>query len=65
MVAIGSGANINFDKLRVVSDMAEIGTRREFMLAACIPEKEGTILFVSVIDISSSVLIIPQTLLQM
>lgn len=43
-MAIASGANINFDKLRVVSDMAEVGTRREFMLASSIPEQEGSFL---------------------
>ncbi|MEN8106911.1 MAG: threonine ammonia-lyase, biosynthetic [Pseudomonadota bacterium] len=42
MVAINSGANINFDRLRHVSERAEIGERREALLAVTIPEKPGS-----------------------
>ncbi len=42
LVAINSGANINFDRLRHVSERAEIGERREALLAVTIPEKPGS-----------------------
>lgn len=38
MVCVTSGANMNFDRLRLVSELAEIGARREAMLATTIPE---------------------------
>lgn len=44
MVAITSGANINFDRLRLVSELADIGARREAMLATTIPEQPGSFL---------------------
>jgi threonine dehydratase len=40
-VAIASGANINFDRLRHVAERAEIGERAEALLAVTIPEKPG------------------------
>ncbi len=40
--AIASGANMNFDSLRHVSERAEIGERREIILAVCIPERPGS-----------------------
>ncbi|MCX7798781.1 MAG: threonine ammonia-lyase, biosynthetic [Fimbriimonadales bacterium] len=40
--AIASGANINFDSLRHVSERAEIGERRETVFAATIPERPGS-----------------------
>jgi len=40
-VAIGSGANMNFDRLRFVAERAEIGEQREALLAVTIPEKPG------------------------
>lgn len=40
-VAIASGANLNFDSLRHVSERAEIGERREVVLAVTIPERPG------------------------
>ena len=42
LVAIASGANVNFDRLRHVSERAEIGERREAVLVATIPEKPGS-----------------------
>lgn len=42
MVAINSGANVNFDRLRHVSERAEIGERREALLAVSIPEEPGS-----------------------
>ena len=42
LVAIDSGANINFDRLRHVSERAELGERREAVLAVSIPERPGS-----------------------
>ncbi|KPK84893.1 MAG: threonine dehydratase [Deltaproteobacteria bacterium SM23_61] len=42
LVAIASGANVNFDRLRHVSERAEIGERREAILASTIPERPGS-----------------------
>jgi threonine dehydratase len=42
MVAINSGANMNFDRLRHVSERAEIGEQREALLAVTIPEEPGS-----------------------
>ena len=41
-IAIDSGANINFDRLRHVAERAEIGERREALLAVTIPERPGS-----------------------
>lgn len=41
-VAIDSGANINFHRLRHVSERAELGEAREALLAVEIPEKPGS-----------------------
>ena len=41
VVAVTSGANMNFDRLRLVSELADIGARREAMLAVTIPEQPG------------------------
>lgn len=41
LVAINSGANINFDRLRHVAERAEIGEGAEALLAVTIPEKPG------------------------
>ncbi len=42
LVAIASGANVNFDRLRHISERAEIGDRRELVLAVTIPEQAGS-----------------------
>jgi len=41
IVAISSGANMNFDRLRFVAERAEIGEQREAVLAVTLPEKPG------------------------
>lgn len=42
LVAINSGANMNFDRLRHVSERAEIGEQREALIAVEIPERPGS-----------------------
>ncbi|KAH9439682.1 hypothetical protein MCOR02_003224 [Pyricularia oryzae] len=42
LVAITSGANMNFDRLRFVAERANVGEGREALLAARIPEKPGS-----------------------
>ncbi len=42
LVAIASGANMNFDRLRHVSERAELGEEREAILAVSIPERPGS-----------------------
>ena len=44
LIAIDSGANINFDRLRHVAERAELGERREALLAVQIPERPGSFL---------------------
>jgi len=44
LVAIQSGANINFDRLRHVAERAELGEQREALLAVQIPETPGSFL---------------------
>lgn len=44
LIAINSGANMNFDRLRHVSERAEIGEHREAILAVEIPERPGAFL---------------------
>ena len=41
LVAVMSGANINFDRLRFVAERAEVGEAREALLAVTIPERPG------------------------
>ncbi len=43
-IAIESGANINFDRLRYVAERAEVGEHREILLAVSIPEQPGSFL---------------------
>ncbi|MBS0305063.1 MAG: threonine ammonia-lyase, biosynthetic [Proteobacteria bacterium] len=40
-VAVTSGANMNFDRLRFVAERAEFGERREALFAVTIPEVRG------------------------
>ncbi|GAC1340663.1 MAG: threonine ammonia-lyase, biosynthetic [Myxococcales bacterium] len=42
LVAVASGANMNFDRLRFVAERAEIGEAREAVLAVTIPERPGS-----------------------
>jgi threonine dehydratase len=42
LVTIASGANMNFDRLRFVAEMAEVGEAREAVFAVTIPEKRGS-----------------------
>jgi threonine dehydratase len=42
LVAVASGANTNFDRLRFVAERAEVGEHREAILAVTIPEKPGS-----------------------
>ncbi len=41
LVAVVSGANTNFDRLRHVAERAEIGEQREALFAVTIPERPG------------------------
>ncbi len=42
LVAINSGANLNFERLRHVTERAEVGEGREALLAVTIPERPGS-----------------------
>lgn len=42
LVAVHSGANTNFDRLRYISERTEIGEGREAVLGVVIPEKPGS-----------------------
>jgi len=42
LIAINSGANMNFDRLRHVAERAEIGEAREILLGVTIPEEPGS-----------------------
>jgi threonine dehydratase len=42
LVAIVSGANMNFDRLRFVAERAEVGEQREALFAVTIPEERGS-----------------------
>ncbi|SDX40324.1 threonine dehydratase [Allochromatium warmingii] len=44
LIAIESGANINFDRLRHVAERAELGEHREALIAVEIPERPGSFL---------------------
>lgn len=43
LVAVVSGANMNFDRLGHVVDRSEIGSEREALLAVTVPERAGSI----------------------
>ncbi len=43
-IAINSGANVNFDRLRHIAERVDIGESREALLAVTIPEKPGSFL---------------------
>jgi threonine dehydratase len=42
LVAVASGANTNFDRLRFVAERAEVGEHREAVLGVTIPERRGS-----------------------
>lgn len=44
LVAVNSGANMNFDRLRHIAERAEIGEQREALFAVTIPERPGSFL---------------------
>lgn len=41
LVAILSGANVNFDRLRHIAELAELGEQREALLGVRLPERPG------------------------
>jgi threonine dehydratase len=43
LIAVDSGANVNFDRLRHIAERAELGERRESLLAVTIPERPGSL----------------------
>jgi threonine dehydratase len=44
LLGIESGSNVNFDRLRHISERTEVGEKREAILAVTIPEKPGSFL---------------------
>ncbi|KAI3908246.1 hypothetical protein MKX01_027268 [Papaver californicum] len=42
IVAVTSGANMNFDRLRLVTELADVGRKREAVLATYMPEEPGS-----------------------
>jgi threonine dehydratase len=42
LVAVASGANMNFDRLRFVAERAEVGEQREAIFAVTLPEQPGS-----------------------
>ena len=44
LIAVTSGANMNFDRLRFVAERAEVGEAREAIFAVTIPEERGAFL---------------------
>lgn len=42
LVAIASGANMNFDRLRFVADRAALGEKKEALLSVNVPERPGS-----------------------
>jgi threonine dehydratase len=42
LIAILSGANVNFDRLRHIAELAELGEGREVLLGVTIPERPGS-----------------------
>lgn len=41
LLAVQSGANVNFDRLRHISERAELGEQREALIGVTIPERPG------------------------
>ena len=42
LIAIFSGANVNFDRLRYIAELADLGEQREALLGVTIPERPGS-----------------------
>jgi len=42
LIAVACGANMNFERLRFVAERAELGEKREAILAVTIPERPGS-----------------------
>ena len=42
LVAINSGANMNFDRLRYVAERTLVGEKQEALFAVTIPEERGS-----------------------
>ena len=42
LLTVESGANVNFDKLRTISEQAEVGEHQEAIYAVDIPEHQGS-----------------------
>lgn len=42
LLTVVSGANVNFDRLRYISERTEIGEKREAILAVTLPERPGS-----------------------
>lgn len=42
VIAITSGANMNFDKLRIVTELANVGRKQEALLLTVMPEEPGS-----------------------
>ncbi|WEW59277.1 threonine deaminase [Emydomyces testavorans] len=42
LIAVASGANMNFDRLRFVAERAALGEKKEALLSVTIPEKAGS-----------------------
>ena len=42
LVAVLSGANVNFDRLRHIAELASLGEHQEALLAVTIPERQGS-----------------------
>ena len=42
MIAIFSGANVNFDRLRHIAELAALGEQREALICVTIPERPGS-----------------------
>ena len=41
-MAVTSGANMNFDRIRLVSELAAVGSRQEAIFVTTIPERLGS-----------------------
>lgn len=42
VIAVTSGANMNFERLRIVTELADVGARKEAVIATFMPEQPGS-----------------------